>query len=241
MHAPSNFSIFTYSLNSITMSQKIITLATLTQMRAQLLAAMLERNQVECFMTNMNRMKEAPGGVKVKIYESDAAKAMKIFDDFRSSYGKDKQEAVDHMKAIRRILVPVDFTVHAENAARYALYVASILKSEIKLVNAYLDPTGTPQTYLESYSYQVNIDKVIREIEEETYKSLFAMTERLEKEAEERQFKGLKIRFDLFKGNSSDVILHEVDEYQPKPRCDGYKGQRAGGIQVIRQCYRPYD
>lgn len=206
------------------MSEKIITLATLTYMRAQLLSAMLERNGIECFMTNVNRLKEGPGGVNVKIFEDDATNAMKVFDDFRSSYGKKKQVAVEHMRSIRRILVPVDFTTHSENAAFYAVKIASVLKADIKLINAYLDPMGTPQTYLESYSYQLNIDQVIREVEEETYHSLDAMAKRIKAYIKKNKIKDVNVRFDLFKGNAVDVILHEIDEYKPALIIMGTRG-----------------
>lgn len=206
------------------MSEKIVTLATLTYMRAQLLSAMLERNGIECFMTNVNRMKEGPGGVNVKILETNATEAMKVFEDFSKSYGKQKEAAVEYMRSIRRILVPVDFTTHAENAAIYAVKVASTLKAEIKLINAYLDPMGTPQTYLESYSYQLNIEKVIREVEEETYHSLDAMADRIKSFIKEKKIKDVKVRFDLFKGNAVDVILHEVEEYKPAMVIMGTRG-----------------
>lgn len=212
------------------MAEKIITLATLTYMRAQLLSAMLERNGIPCFMANMNRIKEGPGGVKVKINDNDAIAASKIFEDFKASYGKDKEEAVEYLKSIRRILVPVDFTIHSENAAYYALKIAASYKADIKLVHAYLDPTGTPQTYLESYSYQLNIDKVIREIEEETYKSLSAMVERLKKMIKEEEIKGVGVRFDLFKGNAVDTILHEIDEYKPAMVIMGTRGNELEGL-----------
>ncbi len=212
------------------MSEKIITLATLTYMRAQLLSAMLERNGIACFMTNVNRIKEGPGGVNVNINENDLLVAAKIFEDFKSSYGKEKQDAVEHMRSIRRILVPVDFTTHSENAAYYALRIADSFKADIKLVNAYLDPMGTPQTYLESYSYQVNIDKVIREIEEETYKSLSAMAERLKKLIKERKIKGVHVNFDLYKGNAVDTILQEIDEYKPAMVIMGTRGNELEGM-----------
>jgi len=212
------------------MSEKIITLATLTYMRAQLLTAMLERNGIACFMTNMNRIKEGPGGVKVKIQEEDTVNAMKIYDDFRTSYGKEKEAAVDYMKSIRRILVPVDFTVHSENAAQYAIHIAGQLKADIKLINAYLDPMGTPQTYLESYTYQLNIDKVIQEIEEETYKSLEAMKGRLKATISEKQIKGVDVSFDLFKGNAVDVILNEVEEYKPGMVIMGTRANELEGL-----------
>jgi len=212
------------------MSEKIITLATLTYMRAQLLSAMLETNGIACFMTNINRIKEGPGGVLVKINESDALNAAKIFDDFRASYGKQKELAVDYMKSIRRILVPVDFSTHSENAAHYALRIAASFKADIKLINAYLDPMGTPQTYLESYSYQLNIDKVIREVEEETYKSLDAMSLRLKDLIKEKKIKGVDVHYDLFKGSAVDVILHEISEYKPAMVIMGTRGNELEGL-----------
>lgn len=214
------------------MSEKIITLSTLTYMRAQLLTAMLERNGISCFMTNINQLKEGPGGVKVKVQEDDLEKALKIFDDFRSSYGKQKEKAVEHMKSIRRILVPVDFSLHSENAAQYALHIAGHLKADIKLVNAYLNPMGTPQTYLESYSYQVNLDSVIREVEEETYKSLEAMAGRLKKTIKEEDIKGVHIRFDLFKGNAVDTTLAEAEEYKPGLIIMGTRGNDLAGLRT---------
>ena len=215
------------------MAEKIITLATLTYMRAQLLSAMLERNGIHSFMTNINQIKESPGGVKVNIREKDAAEAIKIFDDFRSSYGKEKEKAVEYMKSIRRILVPVDFTIHAENAAKYALNLASYLKADIKLINAYMDPMGSPQSYLESYSYQLNIDKVIREVEQETEHSLNAMAKRLKEIIRENKLKGVDVYYDLFKGNAVDVILNEIEEWAPAFVVMGTRGNELEGIRAF--------
>lgn len=215
------------------MSEKIITIATLTYMRAQLLTAMLQRNGIDCFMTNINLIKEGPGGVKVNIHEEDLESALKIYDDFKSSYGKEKETAVEYLKSIRRILVPVDFTIHSENAAEYALHVAGQLKSDIKLVNAYLDPLGTPQTYLESYTYQLNIDSVIREVEEETNKNLEAMAARLRESLKIQGIKHVKISYDLFKGNAVDVILSEIEEYKPGMVIIGTRGNELEGIRTF--------
>lgn len=206
------------------MPEQIISIATLTYMRAQLLSAMLDRNGIECFIKNVNDVDGNAGGANVMIDEKDANDAMKIYEDFVSTYGRAKEPAVKHMKAIRRILVPVDFTIHAENAVYFAVRIAEKLKADIKLVNAYLDPMGTPQTYLESYTYQLNIDKVIREVEEETYKSLNAMAGRIKAYIKENDIKDVKIRFDLFKGNAVDVILSEIEEYKPAMVIMGTRG-----------------
>ncbi len=93
------------------MKNEFITLATLTYMRAQLLSARLEQEGIESFMTNVNRIKEGPGGVQVIINSDDLEKAMAVWERFKSAYGKGKQEAVDFMRIVRRILVPFDFTL----------------------------------------------------------------------------------------------------------------------------------
>lgn len=212
------------------MSEKIVTLATLTYMRAQLLSAMLERNGIECFMTNVNRIKESPGGVKVNIHEMDLEQAAQVFADFKGAYGKQKKEAVEYMRSIRRILVPVDFTPHAENAAFYALQLAAVLKADIKLVNAYLDPMGTPQAYLESYTYQMNLDKIIKEIEEETEHSLESIADRLNDKIKRDNLHGVQISWDMNKGNAVDCILQQANEYQPGLIVIGTRGSELEGI-----------
>ncbi len=212
------------------MSEKIVTLATLTYMRAQLLSAMLERNGIECFMTNINRMKESPGGVKVNIQEDDVEQAIRVYADFKGAYGAQKEKAVEYMRSIRRILVPVDFTPHSENAAFYALKLAAVLKASIQLVNAYLEPVGSPQSYLESYTYQVNLDNIIKEIEEETEKSLSAIAERLTDKIKKDKLYNVNISWDMHKGNAVNSILNHAREYRDGLIVMGTRGSKLEGL-----------
>ena len=212
------------------MPERIQILDTLTYMRAQLLCAMLEENGIECFMTNINRIKEARGGVKVKINESDARNAMDIYKKFKSAYGEQKEPAVNYMKSIRRILVPVDFTPHSENAIHYALMVATFLKAEIKLFNAYIDPIGSPQTYFESYAYHPDFDKIMKEIEEETDRSLQALTHRIKTKIKEMKIVGVNISYDMAKGNALNAVLLETEEYNPGLIIIGTRGSELDGI-----------
>ncbi|PLX01720.1 MAG: hypothetical protein C0595_13650 [Marinilabiliales bacterium] len=221
--------IFTL-INSSKMPSKIIKLASLTYMRAQLLSAMLERNGIECFMSNINRVKESAGGVFVNINRADYDKANSIFEDFRSAYGYKKQKAVEYMKSVRRILVPVDFSYHSENAAVYALQLAAQFKADIKLVNAYLDPIGSPNSYLESFAFQINLDEVISEIEIETKNSLESLKARLKTIIKQKSIKGVDISYDLYKGNSVDIILNYIEEYKPGLVVMGTRGSEIEGF-----------
>jgi len=212
------------------MSERIRTLATLTYMRAQLLCAMLEDNGIECFITNINRIKEAPGGVKVKINEADARVAMDIYKNFKSAYGAQKEPAINYMRSIRRILVPVDFTPHSENAIHYALLVATHLKADIKLFNAYLDPMGTSQTYFESFAYNPDFDKIIKEIEEETERNLVALKKRIDTIISFKKITGVNVSFDMVKGNAVNAVMFEAEEYKPGIIIIGTRGSELEGL-----------
>ena len=211
------------------MTENLVTLTTLTYMRAQLLCASLESNGITCFITSPGKVTESPG-VIIKVYAPDLKKAKKIFLDFIETYGKDKKEAVDYLRSVRRILVPVDFTLHSENAAVYALQIAATLKAEIKLLNAYLDPMGTPQTYLESYAYQLNLDNVIREVEEESEKSLQAILKRLNLIIKKRKLKNVEISYEMSKGGAVNAILNEIENYKPGMIIIGTRGSELEGL-----------
>lgn len=211
------------------MSENLIVLTTLTYMRAQLLAAMLENNGVPCFISHIAKNEES-SAVNLKIYESDTGKAMKIFEQFRESYGKRKEKAVDFMRSVRRILVPVDFTLHSENAAIYALQIASTLKADIRLINAYLDPMGMPQTYLESYAYQLNLDSVIKEVEEETEKSLLAIIGRMKEFILKKKLKNVGISYEMVKGSAVNAIMNEIEIYSPGMVIIGTRGSELEGL-----------
>lgn len=212
------------------MSERIRTLATLTYMRAQLLCAMLEENGIECFITNINRIKEGPGGVKVKINETDARKAMDIYKNFKSAFGKEKEPAVNYMKSIRRILVPVDFTPHSENAIHYALLIASHLRADIKLFNAYLDPMGTPHSYFESYAFHPDFDKIVSEIEEDTERNLKVLRNKLVDLIKQKKILGVNVSYDMAKGNAVNAVLLETEEYKPGIIIMGTRGSELEGL-----------
>lgn len=211
-------------------SKKIITLATLTYMRAQLLSALLERKGIKSFMTNINRMKGAPGGVNVIIQEGDLSAALTIFDDFKNAYGIKKQQATGYMKSIRRILVPVDFTAHAENAAFYALKVAAQFKADILLLHVYFDPSQTTYAPLESFAYSVNFDAINREVEQEVEEHLKALSNKLKEQQKKEQIRGVTVKYDFVKGSATEEILAYCHVYDPGLLVMGTRGKELEGL-----------
>jgi len=212
------------------MKNEFITLATLTYMRAQLLSARLEQKGVESFMTNVNRMKGGPGGVQIIINAADLEKAMPVWEEFKSAYGREKQEAVDFMRIARRILVPYDFTPHAENAALYALQIAAKMKADVQLLNVYFDPGVVPFSQLESFSFTVNFDDVGLEVEQETAKKMKAFSEKLKMTLKQHKIRGVNVFYDLVKGSAVPTILAYIKVYKPGLVIMGTRGSELEGF-----------
>jgi nucleotide-binding universal stress UspA family protein len=212
------------------MKKEFITLATLTYMRAQLLSARLEQEGIESFMTHMNRIKEGPGGVQVIIKAEDAEKAMAVWEDFKQAFGENKQEAVDYMRIARRILVPFDFSPHAENAALYALKIAAKMKADVQLLHVYFDPGVVPFSQLESFSFTVNFDDVQQELEQETDTTLHTYAEKFKAILRKHKIKGVNVFYDFVKGSPVPSILAYIDIYKPGLVIMGTRGSELEGF-----------
>ncbi|MBN2172688.1 MAG: universal stress protein [Bacteroidales bacterium] len=208
------------------MEDQIITLASYPYSRAQLLQARLEAEGIECFLSNINLVQ--PGiatGVKVKVRESDADKAYKIIEEFKAAFGTEKQKALDKMKSIRRILVPVDFSEQSLNACDYALGIAQKLKAEIKLLYSFFNPIVTSEPYLENQAMAFQLDPIIGNMEREAKKQITRLKQNLLDKASSENREKIKITYSLEKGVPEIVILEYAEKYRPGVIVMGTKGK----------------
>lgn len=80
------------------------------------------------------------------------------------------------MSTIRRILVPTDFSDAAENAARYAVALASSLGAEVVLIHAWqLSSYSSPDSEL-ARSMQADLERDLAELEAKLAESHVAIT-----------------------------------------------------------------
>lgn len=212
------------------MKGKLLSLGTLTEMRAYMLSAMLERHGIESIMVHADKVGSNPGSVDIMVDEKDFLEASAILDDFKSAYGENKQKAVDYMRLARRILVPVDYSLHAENAAFYAINIAAAMKSDVMLLNVYLDPNLNPFSHLETFTFATNLEQITNEVEEQTEKWLKSLAEKLKEEIKERNIKGVSVFYDLAKDNVISGIVEYVRLYDPGLVVMGTRGNKKEGM-----------
>ncbi len=163
------------------MSDKIITLATVTFEKAQLIKTLLENDGVDCFLENVNLIQGAiSSGVKVNINEVDFEKGIQIFDQIRVSDFESRHSNLKEFENNIRILVPIDFSEYSEKAIDLSLDWAAQISGEITLMNCYYSPSANPINYSDTTVYDVNMDEVAMSLQADSQEKMQKCKERVE-------------------------------------------------------------
>lgn len=205
------------------MDPKLVTIATETYSRAEILKTRLESEGIECILTNVNLIHPGtPGGVKVKISEKDLKQALKALRDFKLETGEIANE--DEIVEIKRLLVPIDFSDYSRNACRFAIRMAEKLRAGVELLYAYYSPDVITVPYDESFAFDGSLTTHLESIREQAGMSLEKYVEELKKDMEKQKIKGVTLDYTLIDGLVADVILKAGDIYQSDLIVIGMRG-----------------
>lgn len=208
------------------MEERIITLTEVTYNRAQLIQSKLEAEGITSFLTNVNLVQsDVASGVRIKINSIDKEKAEKVIESIKYSFGEEKEQMVEKLRTVRRIMVPVDFSEHSKNACKYALGIANVLKAEIRLIHIYYSPTLDTAHYSEAYGMHLNVEKYIRDIYKNAVYDMRKLTSELKDIQEEQDYNHVSIDYRLINGASEYAILEEAKDYNPALVVMGHKGK----------------
>lgn len=198
-----------------TIEEKIVTIARYPYNRAILLQSRLLADDIDCFLSHQNLLQPAVStGVELKVRKSDVEKALRLIDEFKSESGKGKEKALSSIRSIRRILVPIDFSAISHQALNFALDLALLLKSEIKLLHVYYNPVIDIAPYDTGHSYQVNLSHYLHEIEQNARKQIIDLVEATKKKVKDENHK-IKITCSLINGLPDEEILNYSKKYKP--------------------------
>lgn len=213
------------------MENNLITLVTLNYNQSILFKTRLEAEGIECYLTNINLVQPDIGsGVHIQIPEKDLSIAQELLEDFmqdpRYHFFKDEQK---ESFPVQRILVPVDFSTYSEKACEFALRLAARLQAEICLLHVFYNPAINSQPFDETYTYQVNFDRLLREMEEKTRKEADEFCALIKDRCAEIGCDKVKISHEVLNGPAAETILDYCEDYQPQIIIIGARG--AGGTQ----------
>lgn len=207
------------------MKDKLITVATHTFERAQIIKNTLEAADIHCFLKNINLIQGAfSGGVKVRILEADLDKALDVIETINENLYIDR-EKVEPQENIKRILVPIDFSEHSLKAAEFAINIGRDSEAEIILLHTYFNPIVNTLPFTDSFTYTINIESSLKDIEINAYKEMDSLFARLESELENNNKHNSILRCEILDGIPEDRILEYATEFNPSMIIMGTRGQ----------------
>ncbi len=213
--------------------RNIIKIASVPYSRALFIQACLEAEGIYCFLTNLNQVQSNIGsGVNVMINERDKEDALSIIKSIMKKSSEQKDEIIERMKSVRRILVPVDFSDHSINAGKWAIALAHKLKAEVRLVHIYFNPVTTIPNFSEQYSFHLNIDRYINESMDNANYDLKRTIASMKRFAEEQKYL-VKISGKIIGGLTSDAIIDEINDFKPALVVMGTKGKGDGSSALM--------
>ena len=218
------------------MKDRIITLATYSFSRAQLLQACLESAGVECFLKNINLLQSAiGGGVKVRIREEDLIRALTVIDDFKLTYVEKDEDKVVHgsVMELNRIMVPVDFSDSSSRICDYAYNLAVKFDADILLFHTYFASAMETVPFSDSYTYNATVVEVLAEIEKNALKKIGELKDYLTGRVEKDKVDGVEIDVVLVGGIASSEIISMTKSYKPDLLVMGSRGETTGTSNLL--------
>lgn len=198
------------------MKNNLVNIVSCNYSRAILLKALLESANIESYLTGVNLIQpDISSGVGVYVKEKDLEKALKIVNDFTKEYYSDTEDTVKKIQKINKILVPVDFSDSSFNACLYALKMAKMLKSELKLLHVYYNPATVAASFPDSFSYQIGEGDMFQDVETAVKRSMKEYKDKLLKllSKEEKEF--FKLSTSIEYGLPEDELLEFIKKYKP--------------------------
>ncbi|WP_321281824.1 universal stress protein [Marinifilum fragile] len=218
------------------MKDRMITLATYSYSRAQLLQTRLESEGVECYLKNLNLIQSAiGGGVKVRIKEEDLNRALKIIEELDLSYAQeDLDAAFPHQNIdINRILVPVDFSDFSPKLCDSAVGIAKKFNADILLFHTYFASAIETVPFSDSYTYNSTVVEVLSEVEKNAKAKIKELYYDIRNRLEKEKIEGIEVDYALSGGTASSEILNICNKYQPDLMIMGSRGETAGTTNLL--------
>jgi nucleotide-binding universal stress UspA family protein len=205
-------------------SETIITAGQFPYSRALILQSMLSGKGIDCFLVTEPEMQSPEGNVEIRVRESDYAKALRLIESATFETGAVKEKALKNIRAVRRILVPVDFSNHSLKACRFAITMAKQLKAEVTLLHVFYNPAIDVTPYNDHHAYQVKLSELLHEIELASRENMEKLVNDMKVWSRKARMGNIKIVSAFANGRAVTEILEYSFRYSPSVIILGTRG-----------------
>lgn len=208
------------------MGNKLVTLAVHTNKKAQILRDVLELEGIEVHIESINGVgiSDISPGVRVRIKESDLARALAIVES-QQLFSYDNKETYLIDDGNSRILVPVDFSDYSLNACRIAFNIAKEFNSKVKIFNVYYNPYYPTDLPMAEALYRTDEkDKKAMNILDKVRAKMQILCEEIDKKITSGEFPAVNYSYSLREGIAEEEIAEYCKSYKPSLVIMGTKG-----------------
>jgi len=207
------------------MASSLITLSKESYSTALIIQSIFEMEGIACTLSNVNLIRpDATGEVVLKVNEEDLERAKMVLQRFK----QDTESAESQEPGRLKILLPVDFSEHSDNACAFAIGLARKFESvDLHLLYAYYLPDFNTIPYSETMVYQNQIAEQINGAKERASQNMDHALRKIRDEIDASNLSHLSLHSSLIQGAPSESVLYFSESYQPHLVIVGAKGKGA--------------
>jgi len=197
------------------METRLITIATLSYVRAQMLKSRLDSEGIGCNLLDENGLPSfLTDNFDVQVAEEEAVKAIHILKEmgFEDIIAPVKEELLGN---ITRILVPIDFSEASRNACIYAIGIASRIGANIKLLYTYYIPEVRSMPYEDNLAFDANLADYIGDLKSKAEQDIEELLTYLKEQLRKEKITNVSIVYSLETGFIEEAIGMAVATFNP--------------------------
>ncbi len=215
------------------MEDNLVTVAIHTYEKAQILKSVLEANGIEAYIHNVNQIQPVvSAGVRVRIKESDLAKALCIIEEMNNAEVVEKALEEKHKK--HPILIPIDFSDYSVKACEFGFGLAHTLQTEVVLLHAYFAPSFGAMPIGDVINYEIGQDEeTLKFVIDKVNKEMEKLTKEIKEKIKNGSLPDVKFKHVLREGIPEEEIIRYSKKHTPLIIIMGTRGKNQKDIDLI--------
>lgn len=220
------------------MEKKLVTLAILTYSKAQILKSVLENEGIEAYIHNVNLIQPiVSSGVRIRIKESDLAKALKIIESsawLSEDVVGEKKDIKKQSKKSPKVLIPIDFSGYSMKACKIGFNLAKATNAEVVLLHVYFTPIyASTLPYGDVFDFQITDDESVKNILQRVNQDINNFSDTIKEKIASGELPEVKYTSLLREGIPEEEILRYSKEIRPSIIIMGTRGKNQKDIDLI--------
>jgi nucleotide-binding universal stress UspA family protein len=204
---------------------KLVTFATQTKDRAEVIKSELEKEGLSCFIEEIETSdNEQENVVKVRVKQQEYELALDVARRINKAYGREEIKIPREPFSIDKVLIPVVFKDYSINAVYYALEIAIKEHADIMLFHSYFNPFNNVTAYSEEYNSAGYFDVNVHKIEEYANSKIEGIVNDLRNKVSDAGAE-INVDYELTGGAIYDQMISFSKKYNPDLVVIGTKGK----------------